>query len=278
MDLDEELENLEDGETEAELIDQETELEDYESDDDQLFDEDSTEEDYEHAYENFMDTNETDYNGWKEERASEQLEKLENAQVLNGEGYHVIDRDGLKDEAAQSDADDSVEEIEIDEDQIEAYIVDENDKEIGFIVLDENGKEQEYYYADSGDDDVMEIEIDEDDIEAYIVDENDNEIGFIIIDEDGNEQEYFYAEDFDDTADEEVTKAVSDALQNKALTDRKAKKQEDDFDLGITREGVAEATQDMNAIYQEGKEIAGEFKEAYDDLSETFSFFKKKRR
>ncbi len=38
--------------------------------------------------------------------------------------------------------------VEVDEDAIVGYIVDQNDNELGFIVEDENGKEKEYYYAD----------------------------------------------------------------------------------------------------------------------------------
>ena len=44
------------------------------------------------------------------------------------------------------DADDEVIELEIDEDDIEYYIVDEDDNEIGFAVLDDDGNPVEYYY------------------------------------------------------------------------------------------------------------------------------------
>lgn len=40
------------------------------------------------------------------------------------------------------------EEIEIDEDDIVAYLVDEDDNELGFIAKDENGEEKEYYYPE----------------------------------------------------------------------------------------------------------------------------------
>lgn len=40
------------------------------------------------------------------------------------------------------------EEIEINEDDIYAYIFDEEDNELGFIVKDEDGAEHEYYYAE----------------------------------------------------------------------------------------------------------------------------------
>ena len=37
-------------------------------------------------------------------------------------------------------------EIEVDEDAIVGYIVDQNNDELGLIVEDENGEEKEYYY------------------------------------------------------------------------------------------------------------------------------------
>ena len=37
-------------------------------------------------------------------------------------------------------------EIEVDEDEIVGYIVDQNNNELGFIVEQNNGEEKEYYY------------------------------------------------------------------------------------------------------------------------------------
>ena len=105
---------------------------------------------------------------------------------------------------------------------------------------------------------LYEIEVAEDDIYAYIVDEDDNEIGFILLDENGEEQEYYYADD----------ETEGDAADAPA--------KDDEYDFGITREGVAEATSDMNAIYKDGVEIAAEFKGAFDDIMDGFSFLKKK--
>lgn len=102
---------------------------------------------------------------------------------------------------------------------------------------------------------LYEIEVAEDDIYAYIVDEDDNEIGFILLDENGEEQEYYYADD---------------------ETEGDAPTKDDEYDFGITREGVAEATSDMNAIYKDGVEIAAEFKGAFDDIMDGLSFLKKK--
>lgn len=105
---------------------------------------------------------------------------------------------------------------------------------------------------------LYEIEVAEDDIYAYIVDEDDNEIGFILLDENGEEQEYYYADD----------ETEGDAADAPAKGD--------EYDFGITREGVAEATSDMNAIYKDGVEIAAEFKGAFDDIMDGLSFLKKK--
>lgn len=98
----------------------------------------------------------------------------------------------------------------------------------------------------------VEIEYSEDDIEAYIVDEDDNEIGFILLDEDGNEVEYYYDDD------EEAAKGESD--------------DDNPYDLGITREGVAEATSDMNDIYRDGVAIAVDLKDALSEIKEALDF------
>ena len=103
----------------------------------------------------------------------------------------------------------------------------------------------------------VELELDEDDIESYLVDEDGNEIGFTMIDEEGNEIEYFYVEE------EEAETSTDD--------------DDDEFDLGITKEGVAQATDDVNAIYKDGIAVAAELKGAFDDIKSAFDFssFKK---
>lgn len=53
---------------------------------------------------------------------------------------------------------------------------------------------------------------------------------------------------------------------------------DDEIDTGLTKEVVAEATDDLNAIYKEGAAAAKELKEAFDDIKSAFdfgSFFKK---
>lgn len=113
---------------------------------------------------------------------------------------------------------------------------------------------------------LYEIEVDEDDIYAYIVDEDDNEIGFILLNENGEEEEYYYAEGEFEDAGEAPAKSV----------ESRAKSSDDEFDLGITREGVADTTADLNAIYKDGIAVASELKSTFDDITAGFDFLKKK--
>ena len=67
--------------------------------------------------------------------------------------------------------------------------------------------------------------------------------------EDGEEAEYFYVAEDDDDEDSD-----------------------DEFDFGITKEGVAEVTGDMNAIYKDGIAVAAELKGAFDDIKSALDF------
>lgn len=49
-------------------------------------------------------------------------------------------------------------EIEIDEEDIVGYIYDEDDNEIGFIIIDEDGEEVELFYAEEGEYEYVEVE------------------------------------------------------------------------------------------------------------------------
>ena len=51
----------------------------------------------------------------------------------------------------------------------------------------------------------------------------------------------------------------------------------DEFDLGISREGVAAATKDVNAIYKDGVAVAAELKGTFDEIADSLSFLKKKK-
>lgn len=207
MGLDEELDNIEElGETDAEWTDQETELEDFESDEDEIFDADAAESDLEHAYDSFSTNNEADYDGWDQEEVEEAVQADEEADILHSEGYHI-----------------------------------------------EEEPEEES--------EVIEMEIEDGDIYAMIVDEDDNEIGFILLDEDGNEQEYYYLDEDNDDEGVRVERA-SDG---------------DEFDLGISREGVAEATANVNAIYRDGIQVAAELKDTFSEITDSLSFLKKKK-
>lgn len=207
MGLDEELESMEEtGETEAEWTDQETDLQDAEDDEDEIFGEDAAESDVEHAYDSFMTDNETDYDGWDAEEVEEAVAADEEADILNSEGYHVEE---------------------------------------------EPEEERE----------VIEMEIEDGDVHAVIVDEFDNEIGFILLDEDGNEVEYYYVDEDND----------DDGVRVERTSDG------DEFDLGISREGVAAATKDVNAIYKDGVAVAAELKGTFDEIADSLSFLKKKK-
>jgi hypothetical protein len=238
-------------------------------------------------------------------------------------------------------------EIDISEEDILYYLVDEEGNEVGFVI-EEDGEEVECYYEGYDSDDfeligihnnseeteieislaeldgeTVELEISEEDILYYLVDEDDNEIGFVI-EEDGTEIECYYAEEDEDSDDDgsgagnatnapepyipekaedhgylhklaaiaghEGNKArakaevkldqvrgkaevhVDKAKQVATETAGKAKAKAQENDLGITREGVKETTADLNAIAREGAETAKELKEAYDDIMENFGF------
>lgn len=168
---------------------------------------------------------------------------------------------------------------------------------------------------------LLELEFDEDDIQCYLVDEDDNEIGFVLLDEDGNEVEYYYAEEDEEAdggadanapapakkatpkntslayragaaaasaahagkhaADVGVEKAKQGVEKARSWADKFDPNDGEEYDLGITREGVKETTQDMNAIYREGIETITELKDAFDDIKDGLDlgglFGKKKR-
>lgn len=213
MSLDTELESMEEmGQTQAEEIDEETEIQDVEDDVDEIEGPDAEESDLEHTYGSFITDNEADYDGYDPDEVIEEEREDEEADVLNSEGYHIEDAHDLEEEVI---------EMELEEGDIYAIIVDEDDNEIGFVLLDENGNEQEYYYVDM---DEYEFVEEEDDEPVHVVRASDDE----------------------------------------------------EFDLGITREGVAEATVDMNAIYKEGSAVLSELKDTMDEINEGMSFLKKK--
>lgn len=217
MDLDAELESMEaTGQTEAEQIDEETEIQDVEDDVDEILGDDALQSDLQHAYEGFDTDNEMNYDGWDQSEVEQAETSEEIADVLHSEGYSVEDSHDLEEELL---------EMEIEEGDIYAYLYDDEDNEIGFTLIDENGDEQSYFYVDIDDYEIVDGSSEEGGGETKVVRASDNE----------------------------------------------------EFDLGITREGIAETTQDLNAVYKEGVEVLGEFKETMDDISESFNFMKKRR-
>lgn len=214
MSLDNELDIIEEtGETDAEQIDEQTEIQDVEDDMDDILGADALESDQEKAYDSFMTDNEADYDGYDPFEVEEDEAAETEADVLNSEGYH----------------EESVHDIE---------------------------------------EEVLEMEIEEGDIHAYLVDEDDNEIGFVLIDDEGNEQEYYYVDmDEYEIVDEEADEGTRVVRAS----------DEEEFDLGITREGIAEATADLNAIYKDGAEVAAELRDTVADINEGLSFLKKRR-
>ena len=183
----------------------------------------------------------------------EELETLEDG--VETEGIAAEDEsdleieDEFEDAALGVDADEeTLEEVYKDFENDEADIDGAGAPNTGFEIVDLEEFEEE---AEEDDEEYIEVEleIDEDDIESYLLDEDGNEIGFTLLDEDGNEVEYFYVED--DEAEED---------------------DENEFDLGITKEGVAQATSDINSIYKDGVAVAAELKGAFDDIKSAFDF------
>ena len=286
MDLDEELDTMEDGaETEAEQTDEETELQDLEDFEDEGLGVDAEETDLEDAYEEFYYSEEgPEGEGESSDAGDGGLATMDAGETaeLGGMGFHLVDEEearateDLVDEAsgeegairdydgfAASEEDeelaDDLANLADDDEGIEALDGIDDAAYQGFddegaagandgvdaVPADaagEDGEEDEEYEE-------VELEFSEEDIVCYLVDEDDNEIGFTLLDEDGNEVEYYYVEE--DEGD--------DAEDNP-------------FDLGITKEGVAQATSDMNAIYKDGVVVAAELKGAFDDIKSAFDF------
>lgn len=183
----------------------------------------------------------------------EELEVLEDG--VETEGIAAEDEsdleieDEFEDTALGADAEEeNLEDVYKDFENDEADVDGAPAPNIGFEVVDledleEEEEEDEEEYIE------VELEIDEDDIESYLLDEDGNEIGFTMLDEDGNEVEYFYVEDDEEEGEDE---------------------DDNEFDLGITKEGVAQATSDINSIYKDGVAVATELKGAFDDIKSAF--------
>ena len=243
MGLDEELETIEDGaETEAEQIDQETELEDVEEfQNDEEFDPSDDETDLEEAYEGFFaeegpdGEGETSLDG--EDGGLAAVASQAAGIDLSEEGFHIVDGDEA-DEEAQLYENGSLDSYDAD------ALNEDGDATAGSVSeVDEANALEEL--EDGQDDDVQDVAI----IEPSAEDEDGDVIGFVLM-EDGEEAEYYYVEEDEEEAEEE----------------------DNPYDLGITKEGVAEATNDMNAIYKDGIAVAAELKGAFDDIKSALDF------
>lgn len=264
MGLDEELDSIEDGaETEAEEIDQETELEDVEEfQDDEEFDPADDETDLEEAYEGFFAEEGPDGEGETSLSGDDGGLAAVASQAagidLSEEGFHIVDGDAA-DARAQLYEEGSI-------DSYDADALDEDgDAVAGAVSEIDEANALEELEGGQGDDaqdvaivepsaeddgyELVELELDDDDIVRYIEDEDGEVVGFVL-EEDGEEVEYFYVEEGEDGSDEE----------------------DNPYDLGITKEGVAEATSDMNAIYKDGIAVAAELKGAFDDIKSALDF------
>ena len=169
-------------------------------------------------------------------------------------------------------------EIEFDEDDIQCYLVDEDDNEIGFVLLDEDGNEVEYYYAED-DADVEETEEDEPAESASSKVAAKKKSGSLAYK--AGAAAAGAAATGKAAAKTGVAKAKQGVEKARGWADKFQPNDDGEYDLGITREGVKEATADMNSIYHEGVETIAELKEAFDDINESLhldSFLGKKRR
>ena len=248
--MDEELETIEDGaETEAEQIDQETELEDVEEfQNDEEFDPSDDETDLEEAYEGFFaeegpdGEGETSLDG--EDGGLAAVASQAAGIDLSEEGFHIVDGDEADEEAQLYENGDATagSVSEVDEANALEELEDGQDDDVQDVAIIEPSAEDDGY-------ELVELELDDDDIVRYIEDEDGDVIGFVLM-EDGEEAEYYYVEEDEEEAEEE----------------------DNPYDLGITKEGVAEATNDMNAIYKDGIAVAAELKGAFDDIKSALDF------
>lgn len=198
-------------------------------------------------------------------------------------------------------------ELEYSEDDILYYIVDEDDNEIGFA-LEEDGQEVEYYYEGFNGDEYELVEVVELPAEqakeeapapkqplearkaedmtylqkmAAIAGHSGNkarkkaEEGLGVVRgkaEEGFDTVRDKAEVGIDKVRTKAEAGVDKATEAVESGGKKLQEKTSDMDLGITREGVAETTADLNAIAKEGAETAKELKEAYDEIMDSFGF------
>lgn len=144
--LDAELESIEEyGETEAEWIDQQTELEDFESDeDDEIFGPDAELDDLTHAYASFMTNNESDFNGWSDDEVEYEMDLQESSDVLKSrpDAFHLVDRHDFEEQYID---------MEIEDGAIDEVLYDDKGVTNGFVITDEYGVKQAYRFITDND-------------------------------------------------------------------------------------------------------------------------------
>ena len=184
-------------------------------------------------------------------------------------------------------------ELEVAEEDILYYIVDDEDNEIGFAIL-ENGEEVEYYYDGSSADDFQVVEVAAA-TSAATADAKDKKPTSKAPEkvEEPKERGYlskmasiagFHGNKARKKAEVELGKVrgVAEKQVDKAAVaveegSKKLKAKKEETDLGITREDIAETTADLNVLAKEGAETAKELKAAYDDIMDSFGVFVPKK-
>ena len=163
--------------------------------------------------------------------------------------------------------------VQIDEKDIVGYLVDENDVQVGVIVLDEDGDEVEVYFEGDFDDyeevedsqnQVVEVEVDEDDILYYFVDKSGREIGFAAKGEDGQKVEYFYPEDEEPSEPEK-----SSAMEKSGLPI---------IGDAVSKDDLKDMAGTIKDVAMEGYSTLADIMDQVDDMRESLDAINPKKR
>lgn len=189
------------------------------------------------------------------------------------EGYEADDYEAADGSSAEPEAESEAVELEYSEDDILYYLVDEDDNELGFVIM-EDGREVECWYEEE------EAPAASRPRKAAAPEKPEApkpkgrlaKLAAIAGHEGGKarkkaEVQIDKVRGVAETGVEAATAAVESGGEK-----LKQKRQSGESDLGITREGVSEFTSDLNAIAKEGAATAKELKEAYDDIMDSYGF------
>ena len=211
-----------------------------------------------------------------------------------------------------AELDGEIVEMEIDEDAIDHYIFDKRGNEIGFAIVEDGVVVECYYQDDEGADGVEPAASDKAAPTSEAVStpapepapkpasgskpasksasepEEPVEHGYLyklaqIAGHEGNKarkkagaeisKQRDKAKPTLDKARSRAEAGIDKAAEAVESGGKKLKEKKDEYDLGITREDVSEATADLNAIAKEGAATAKELKETYDDIMDSFGAF-----